>query len=161
MYTVPNEYQFNKAREALTIWTIRRAHRLAKDIGFSYEPVASGHPETYEAVLLEYGQCMRQRRGFRVWSGASDNTVYTNPEGNYAFRFIHDIFHAVFKLDWSYASEMAVAQRHIAEVSNAFGASSIEAQLIAADTLWQVKHYANTGKFVENQLEFARERICA
>ncbi|KAF1049315.1 hypothetical protein [Xylophilus sp.] len=155
------ENMLSGARKALSRWTLDRAHRLAKDVGFSYEPVSEGYPETYEAVAEEFRQCNAARRGFRVWAGASDKTIYTSAEANWAFRYIHDVYHAAFRHDFTTAGEFATAVRHVDEVSKAFGADSLEARLIWIDTVGQVQHFAETGGFIDDQLQYARDRLAS
>lgn len=153
------QYAVNRARESLTVWMINKAHKVARQVGFSYAPVDAGHPETFEAVQAEFKACSMNRAAFRVWAGASDRTIYTSPEGNYAFRFVHDVYHAVHNRDFGTAGELVIATRHIAEVKAAFGVISLEAQLMEVDTVGQVEYFAKTGGFVADQLGFAYAQI--
>lgn len=146
------------ARKTLTDFMIRRAARVAKDIGFSYEP-SDIAPDSYEAVCAEYRDCILHCRAFRVWSGASDKTIYTMPEGNYAFRFLHDIAHAAHKLDFSLAGELAAGAYQIADVTQAFGYDSLERQLIVLDTKGQIEYFHAHGEFPEDQLQWTLSQL--
>lgn len=153
-----SRYEIDKAREALTLWTIRKAARVAKDIGFSYEPSEQA-PQTFEEVKAEYSKAQRSNGPFRVWNGACENTIYTCAEGNYAFRFVHDLLHAVFGYQFTLEDELKVAQWHQKWVAQEFGADSIEFRLITIDTAGQSLFEAQTGAFPEDQLAFALERL--
>jgi len=146
-------FMLDYASQCLSHWIVKHAARISKEIGFSYWPVSDA-PDTFEGVCAEFKACMRGGKPFRVYDGASDKTIYTNPETNYAFRFWHDITHAVYKLDFTEHGERATAQKQIDEVSKAFGPDSLEVKLIAADTIGQVEYFAKVGGFVENQKEF-------
>lgn len=154
------EFEFNAARANLTDFVIRYAARLAKDIGFSYWP-AQDAPETFAEVCAEYAACNRQRREFRVFAGASDNTIYIQAEGNYAFRFWHDVTHAVFKLDFSTAGELETAAHQLKIIAERFGKGSAEHRIFYIDTVLQALYFSDTGgKFVDDQLQFARQKAC-
>jgi len=60
-------------------------------------------PETYEELiaLLDAGGRML------VYSGASERTIYGDPEVNYAFRAWHDWCHWRGRYDFSYEGERA------------------------------------------------------
>lgn len=153
-------FMLDYSAECLSHWIVKRAARLAKDIGFSYWP-ASDAPGTFEGVCAEFKACLCGGGAFRVFDGASDKTIYTNPETNYAFRFWHDVIHAAYKLDFTEQGERATAQKQIDEVSKVFGADSLEVKLITADTAGQVEYFAKTGGFVENQKDFVYGLILA
>lgn len=146
------------ARKTLTDFMIRRAARLAKDIGFSYEP-AEIAPDTFELLKAEYRECMLHRRAFRVWSGASDKTIYTSAEGNYAFRFIHDVIHASKNLDFTLAGELATGAYQIKEIIEAFGADSLECQLITLDTKGQIEYFQEHNEFPADQLAWTISKL--
>ncbi|WPH18246.1 hypothetical protein [Variovorax paradoxus] len=153
-----NAARIDYARKQLTDWTIERAARMARDIGFSYEP-ATDAPNTFEEVCAEFGACTRERRGFRVWVGASDKTIYTTPEGNYAFRYMHDVMHAVFKHPFDLAGEIGLARRYLAMVRAKFGKDSLEARMVWIDTAGQSMHHDSHGEFPEDQMAFLLDCI--
>lgn len=159
-------FEFDAARRAYTRFTISAAARLARDIGFSYEPAAVA-PSTYNEVVDEYIACKRRKLdgsrgfGFRVWNGASDRTVFTSPEGNWAFRFVHDVTaHAMHGLTFNLADELKAGDEWVAKVAAAFGPDSVEAMIAAADTKGQ-SLYADShdGAFPDDQLAFVMESL--
>lgn len=118
-------------------------------------------PETYEDICIEFSRAKTLNKPVRVFKGASDNTIYDTPATNWSFRFWHDYLHYSRELDFSMQGEKLVGAIQCANVISEFGLGSLEYQLMHIDTIGQVNHYAKTGKFVDNQLEFARSHFNA
>ncbi|HJQ13061.1 MAG TPA: hypothetical protein VJ840_18660 [Gemmatimonadaceae bacterium] len=154
-------FEFDAARRAYTHFAIAQAARLARDVGFSYEP-SDVAPSTHEEVCAEYRACRTTHRGFRVWNGASDRTVFTIPEGNYAFRFVHDVTsHAIKGRTFSLDDELTSGNDWVRRVAAAFGADSVEAMIAYADTCGQSLYVdQHNGAFPEDQLAFVMESLC-
>lgn len=156
---VINESKFESARAAYTRFAIQSAARLAKEVGFSYEP-ASVAPDTYEKVQAEYAECSQSHRGFRVWNGACDNVVFTNAEGNYAFRFWHDVVsHGAGKLAFDTSDEVKAGMMWVRKVAAEFGSQSLECQIAYADTVGQTLYCDKHGDFPVDQLGFVRDYV--
>lgn len=155
-----NAMQFETARRAYTLWTIEQAAKLGSALGFGYEEAAEA-PDTYEKVCSEFHACKRRdRQSFRVWSGACDQTVFTTPEGNYAFRFCHDVLHhAIAGFEFSFDDEVSSGMEWVKAVANEFGADSLEAAIAYADTVGQSTHAHQTGAFPVNQLAFVQAEV--
>lgn len=157
--TPVNAYTIDKAREALTHYVIRKAAHTACVLGFSYEP-ADDAPNTFDALQAAFRASQRGAKPLPVWSGACDETIYTNAEGNYAFRFWHDVIHAVFGLDFSHVGETETAAKQLKDVEQHFGWDSIEARLFYWDPIGQIDYAAETGgQFVTDQRAFVVGRI--
>lgn len=62
-------------------------------------------PHTYEELIHQ----IEAHGIFVVWSGASEHTIFGDPEINYAFRAWHDWCHWRRKSDFSPSGEIAVA----------------------------------------------------
>lgn len=152
------DHQFNQARHALTVWMIQKAHRIAKDFEINYEP-SENAPNDFEALKLSYRDAKRNRTPLPVWSGASDATIYTSPEGNYAFRFVHDVLHVVFNADFSVQGESVVTVHHAKMAAEYFGADSLEYKMLLADGLGQVFYMAQHGQFPVDQLAYVKSTM--
>lgn len=143
---------------------IHRAHRLARDIGFGYWPCADAPDACGEGGLAllqaEFSECLRKRRAFRVWSGASDGTIYGSAEANYAFRFLHDVGHCVYKLGTTFDDEVQLARKQGREIEAAFGVRSPEALVYLADTEGQSTLHNMRGYFPEDQADFVQYVAC-
>jgi hypothetical protein len=112
-----------------------------------------------EGIKVHYSQCLRKRVPFPVYSGGSENTVYTMAEGNYAFRFWHDIVHFQEDADFSARGEAIVNACMCKEVASRFGRGSLEYRMFAADTHGQTAYYQVHRKFVNNQLAFVMAQL--
>ena len=119
-------------------------------------------PNTFDALCVRYAVSgISETRPLPVWSGACENTIYTSPEGNYAFRAWHDLTHLRLGADFSRDGEFAAAWQHQREAYLA-GLSRAARQLLWIDTWGQFEYgLTHDGAFVENQLEFAWEKFCA
>lgn len=148
--------RFEKARKNLQHFYISRAHSLQKQLGFGYIECENA-PNDFESLMAAFKDSVTQRKALPVFSGASEGTIYPNKEGNWSFRFVHDVYHALGKHDFSLDGESIVAKMHVEEVSTFFGKDSIEAKLIRADTLGQVEYFAKTGEFPDVQLPYVME----
>lgn len=159
MYPI-TEQAFQAARVRISRFAIESAHRLAREVGFSYADSAEA-PSTFEAVRAEYDECRRTHRAFRVWNGASDNTAYTSKEANWAFRFCHDVVsHGAHGLTFSLADELESGNQWVRKVAGRFGVDSVEAWIAYADTCGE-SLYADEhgGEFPTDQLGFVHERL--
>lgn len=84
-----------------------------------------------------------------VWSGASEGTIYGSPAGNYAFRAWHDSLHLARGLDFSPASDYAIADVHAKCMPD-----KDSAMAVYADVAGQTAYYARWGEFPVNQQAF-------
>lgn len=148
------------ARARLSMFVMRQALHIARVTGINYEEAIEA-PSTYEEVCEEFTKAKTLGTPVRVYRDASDNTIYTSPAGNWAFRFWHDYVHFYWGLDFSTESEKQVGHIQCAAVAAEFGLGSLEWKLMEADTIGQVEHFAVTGGFVDNQLAFVTERLAA
>lgn len=115
-------------------------------------------PETYkELVKLKpyIMDCIENHMTIEmpVYSGGSENTIYTDKWDNYKFRAIHDFIHIMYGLRFTEADECKVCDIH-ADMLRKHGASDYVIKLLEADVKGQVRYYYKHKKFVENQLEF-------
>lgn len=151
------EVEFEKARVNLTEFVLAQAAALASysGVGFLAHPTA---PDTFDGILTEYS-LWEKGYPFRVSPDHCENTIYTSPNGNHAFRFWHDVLHASRGDDLTLQGESVVNQVHIAAVRREFGSDSNEALLMQVDTNRQLMYFHEHGKHVDNQLEFAKGRL--
>lgn len=96
----------------------------------------------------------------RVWSGASDKTIFGDPKVNHAFRAWHDHTHIVNKLSFKPEHEVAVCEiqkkQLRAYLRNGRGLYAEElVDLIDIEICGQLAYYQLTGNFVKDQRDFA------
>jgi hypothetical protein len=153
-------YQFalDKARYNLTKYYTNKAESLCKvlGIGFADNPLAS---ENYHEIVNEWNTVINNGGVIQVFSGASENTIFTHKHGNYAFRFWHDFLHVKHNLSFEHECEVLIGYMHVSEIEKEFGIDSLESKLIRADTIGQTDYYRKYRKFPDNQLEFCKAYI--
>lgn len=154
-----NDYVLNKARANLEHFVLAKAYRLAKDLGFSYIE-AENAPNSFEDLKTAFYHSKTTKTPFPVFSGASDNTIYPSREGNWSFRFWHDIIHAQGGYDFTLQGEIDCSSVQCEQVLQYFGRESLEGKLFIADTIGQsVYAYLHNGEFPQDQLSFVKSLI--
>jgi len=147
------QYEFDRARANLHHFVLRTARNVARSVGFGYQEVADA-PETLQSIREAFLKARKDRQAFPVYSGASDKTVYLNPEGNWAFRFWHDILHVIHASDTKFEDEVKLGYLHVQAVEKEFGKGSLEARIMGWDTVGQSAYHAILGNFPEDQAGF-------
>lgn len=145
-------HAFDSACANLDRFMIGHAAKFRRIHGFSYEESPNA-PETFEALKNEYRHSRRYMKPFRVFDGASDDCVYSR-EGNYAFRFWHDLTHVLADADLTFHGEVKAIMHQLPVVIGQFGADSLEVKIFEADTLGQLGYFHATGAHVEDQRDF-------
>jgi hypothetical protein len=87
-----------------------------------------------------------------VWTGASENTIFGNEMVNFKFRAWHDLIHITGQHAFDAKGERAVMeeqQRQAPEFKD----------LIECEVIGQVEYFEATGKFPDNQIEFAKQYL--
>ena len=90
-----------------------------------------------------------------IYNGNSDTSVYSNPQSNLSFRFIHDVIHLENNLGFSFDDEMKVAQIMFAEFE-AIGVklSDIASRILTAETAGMNLYAKRYDSFPINQAAF-------
>lgn len=154
-----NDYVINKARANLEHFVIAKAYRLSKDLGFSYIESETA-PNSFEELQEAYRKSVATSCPLPVFAGASENTIYLTKEGNWAFRFWHDVVHASGGFEFTLEDEISCSSVQCEEVSRYFGEHSLESKLFIADTIGQsVYAHLHNGQFPEHQLNFVKSLI--
>lgn len=150
--------KFNTARANLSAFVLDQAAIIQNATGLYYEG-AENAPNSYDEVLKEFNQAGQNGGRIRVYSGSCENTIYTAAPVNLAFRFWHDYLHFKNKFDFSRTGEELTALIHCGQVAARFGLGSVEYLLMQVDTFGQVAHFWDVGGFVDNQLNFAAQKL--
>lgn len=114
--------------------------------------VADVAPNTHKELL----QCYNETGKLVVWSGGSPNTIWR--DANSLFRAWHDWCHIQSgmcdKVDcFTVARECEVAD------FQCIGLGDMLARVIQIEVAEQALYYGETGKFVEDQVEFTLRRL--
>lgn len=153
---VLNDYILNKSRSNLTRFVIDKAARLSRDLGFSYIETEDA-PESFEELQETYKVSAQTLKPLPVFAGGSDSTIYLSKEGNWAFRFWHDITHVSNGLAFTLADEVECSMIQADQVAKYFGTDSAEYKLFLADTVGQsVYAQLHSGQFPNDQLSYVK-----
>lgn len=130
--------------------TIRELERIilrnASDIQYRVMDKVPENFETLKAFVSEHGY-------IPVWSGSSDNTIFSSSEVNYAFRAWHDSVHLKLNVGFDLSGEIATAVEQCRTAVQG-GLTADLGRVIMIEVVEQALHFFSTGKFVENQKLF-------
>lgn len=152
------QYEFDRARANLHHFVLKTARNVARSVGFGYGE-AMDAPDTLQGIREAFLKARKDRQAFPVYAGASDKTVYLSPEGNWAFRFWHDILHVIHASDTTFEDEVKLGWLHVQAVEKEFGKGSLEARIMGWDTVGQSAYHAIMGNFPEDQRQFVFEAL--
>lgn len=139
--------RFDKARTDLSKLVLRKASLIQHLHGKGYKPMLE-----VPDVLSSMTRAWHDLPYYPVYSGASDKTVYSFAECNYAFRFWHDYLHILHGKEIDAEGEFFVAALHVDAASRL---SHDAAALMRIETQGQTEHYLAHGEFPEDQLAFS------
>ncbi len=120
--------------------------------------VSDTTPETYEELvaLLDAGRRMV------VFSGGSEQTIYGDPEVNFAFRAWHDWCHWRGRHDFSHEGERAACAKQGDHLVTVYGESSQTRrwrQILRAEIIGQREFFDRHGVFPEDQRAFVEANL--
>jgi len=144
MNTEPLDQAFNVAVRAM-------AARLCPR-GYDVGPEA---PDTFEALVRHVNATGR----VLVWNGASEGTIFADPETNYAFRAWHDCSHIIGGFDFTLTGEIktaALQRQHLRTIYGDGPAAARFGRLVDCEVIGQAEHYLATGSFPTDQRAFAQ-----
>lgn len=148
--------RFEHTRISYTAYVSQRVRKVVCDMNLSGWVASADAPQSYDAIIDEVYDARRNRKPFRVWNGASNDSVFLHPSANHAFRCIHDLYHYAHAKDFSLASEEWLARHWTNEI--AIEQPKLHTILLAAcDGIGQVyygKHSVHD--FVDNQIVFVK-----
>lgn len=112
----------------------------------------SNAPDTWETLKAWKLSAPRQAP-IPVWNGASEQTIYSTPGGNYAFRAWHDSLHLLTWRDFGPTSEIALGNLHRATLRR-MGCSPQACAAIWVDTAGQTMYESHYSEFPVDQRAF-------
>lgn len=107
--------------------------------------VADEGPDTYEELVKE--------RSLVIWSGGTDNSMFSHPEAYWAFRALHDKLHLDTGTNFAAESEMELGRIQASKYDG------IVADLVYAQVAAQNEYYLKNGVFVPNERDFTIEYL--
>jgi hypothetical protein len=148
------------ANELATVWR-ELAAMLEDSYSIEMQAVPSGHPETYEQLAEAWDKVAKggDAKFYLVWSGGCEDTIYSNPDDNQFFRFVHDHAHWSLGVGFTRTEELYVHKR-LKDRLYAANVSALALDLYDIDTTGQtIFSELNGGAFVSNQRLFAHSRV--
>ena len=115
-------------------------------------------PETFDALKAQVADGGRMV----VWSGGSDQTIFGDPEVNYAFRAWHDWCHLAGNHDFTLEGERAASRMQMVHLIELYGIDARVARwchIINAEVVGQAEHLRDTGEFPKDQMAFVRSYL--
>lgn len=87
-----------------------------------------------------------------VYNGGCDNTIWSKPEINYAFRAWHDTIHLEHGYDFTVYGEIMTCRQHMQVLRENDLGHFVD--ILWCEIVGQVLYYARKKKYVKNQREF-------
>ena len=120
--------------------------------------VAAVAPETYEELIAH----LDAGRRMLVYSGGAEQTIYGDPEVNYAFRAWHDWCHWRGRHDFSLEGERATCAMQRAHLVALYGESPQThrwRRILQAEVIGQREHFDRHGVFPDDQRAFVESYL--
>ena len=116
--------------------------------------VSENAPQTFDSLVAHHEKTGR----VLVWNGASDKTIFGDPEINFAFRAWHDSRHIVGNHDFTWKGETAGLEAQQADVRTIYDGpnATFFCRLIDAEICGQKTYQDKRGGFPLDQIGFAR-----
>ena len=149
---------FTEARHNLEYFVLSKVTELTKRFGFEFIETDLA-PNTFTDLMFAYKNSTAGKVALPVFSGASNNTIYLTPKGNWGFRFWHDLVHCSNNFDFTLQGEIKTALVQLQDITNTFGKNSLEYRVFRIDTIGQATYTNLYGKFVDNQIAFAKHYL--
>lgn len=110
-------------------------------------------PNTYEDLVAHVNKTGR----ICVWSGDSEQTIFGDPEHNWAFRAWHDYVHYTGKHDFSLEGERDTAYEQVRQMYARYGINGrtvMWAAYILCEVIGQAEYVAEHNDFPKPQIDF-------
>lgn len=115
--------------------------------------VSDDAPQTYEQLKA----LMDTRNSMRIWSGASEDTIYKDPWVNFAFRAWHDLCHWQGGFPFTLEGEIATCQIQCRQFIDFYGDNDVTHRwcaVLRAEVVGQALYFQRHKRFPEKQTVF-------
>lgn len=144
------------ARINLSRVVLDQAGAITTRLGFRALPTKDA-PSTYQQLRGAFAHSLRTGDPLPVSSLYCEDTIFTEPHVNVAFRFWHDVAHCELGLSFSLPDEWELALWHLSQLEVAgLGPQTTEYELLRMDLLGQVILLGIAQRFPFNQGDFTR-----
>lgn len=162
MKTNLSETDIRTAAGKLGAYLLSKQHSIERLLNITCVPSEDAAPKYDWEVSAQFRSAITGSSNERFFKVASDNcthTIYPNARMNIAFRFWHDVLHSTYGMGFTLKDELQVAALHVAEIKHQFGADSLEARIMDADTAGQSLYESIHKAFPKRQDLFVLDYI--
>ncbi len=95
-----------------------------------------------------------------VWTGASDDTIYSSPDFNHVFRAWHDYHHIKHQFPFTEEGERLTMLEQVKDIEALCLPDDVTdyyIKLLNFEVMGQVEYHKEKGYFPDNQLQFFNE----
>lgn len=132
--------------------------KVAWPAGFDTSEDKSKAPQTYQDLIEEYAA----RKRITIWTGASDKTIFDDPQINHMFRAWHDHAHIFVMADFSAHGEYLASRYQMNMVSRRYGAGDTALKfnaIIDCEVNGQRAYFDKHGDFPHDQRAFTQHWV--
>lgn len=148
------ETELQAARETLTafVWDRARATRTRTGVDWVFTPDA---PNTYEELRRVWERSVGTGEPLPVLNDHSESVIFTAPEGNFMYRYWHDVTHLERERNFTNPHELDMAQFHLWDAEqHGLARGSLPWRLLHADAIGNVLHWSIYHEYVRDQKVF-------
>lgn len=118
---------------------------------FTFTDVDDFDGDDLEGTLKRYQEVYKQEGIIKIWTGASDNTIFGTAEMNWKFRAWHDYIHITQGFGFDFAGESIVCQIQKEMIPSDW---LYEKDLIHTEIIGQAQFFVHNGFFIDDQRRF-------
>lgn len=153
------EVQLVAACETLTefVWERADATRARTGVDWAFTPDA---PNTYKALRQAWETSLSTGAALPVLNDHSESVIFTEPEGNLAYRYWHDVTHLERERNFTNPHELDMATFHLWDAErHGLTRGSLPWRLLHADAVGNVLHWSVYREYVRDQRVFVLNAV--
>lgn len=146
--------ELTAARETLTgfVWERAEATRARTGVGWVF---ASDAPNTYRELRAAWERSLTTGAPLPVLNDHSESVIFSSPEGNFVYRYWHDVTHLERERNFTNPHELDMATFHLWDAEqHGLTRGSLPWRLLHADAVGNVLHWSVYREYVRDQRVF-------
>lgn len=153
------ESELQAARETLTAFVWERADGTRARTGVDWVFTRDA-PDTYKELRQAWEVSLSTGAPLPISNAASESVIFTEPEGNFVYRYWHDVTHLERERNFSNPHELDMAVFHLWDAEqHGLTRGSLPWRLLHADAIGNVLHWAVFREFVLDQRVFVENVV--
>ncbi|MFF8186057.1 hypothetical protein ACF044_02200 [Microbacterium sp. NPDC016588] len=153
------EAELLAARETLTafVWERGEATRARTGVDWVFTPDA---PNTYKELRQAWEVSLSTGAPLPILNDHSESVIFTDPEGNFVYRYWHDVTHLERERNFSNPHELDMAVFHLWDAEqHGLNRGSLPWRLLRADAIGNVLHWSVYRDYVPDQRVFVENVV--